>query len=104
MKAPNWCKDAIPTPKGWVSPKTGEIYKVVRFTEEQLAEWNKVDVEIPSDEDIFDQIVPEAPLAPPIDLQGMTKAQLVAYADEIGITVAKKANKATLIATIEAGL
>jgi hypothetical protein len=34
-------KNAIPTPRGWVSPK-GELLKSQRITQEQIDEWNGV--------------------------------------------------------------
>lgn len=39
IKAPNWCKDAEPTVKGWVSPK-GELLKAQKFTKKQVSEWH----------------------------------------------------------------
>lgn len=39
IKAPNWCKDAEPTVKGWVSPK-GELLKAQKFTHKQVSEWH----------------------------------------------------------------
>ena len=46
IKAPNWCKDAEPTLRGWVSPK-GELLKSQKLTEEQIAEWYGSQVEEP---------------------------------------------------------
>tara|TARA_Y100001938_G_C7745710_1_gene261458 strand:- start:31 stop:333 length:303 start_codon:yes stop_codon:yes gene_type:complete len=37
-------KGAIPTSKGWVHPKTGELLKSQRITQEQLDEYNGVQV------------------------------------------------------------
>ena len=25
IQAPNWCKHAVPTERGWIDPNTGEI-------------------------------------------------------------------------------
>lgn len=33
-------KGAIPTLRGWVHPQTGELLKSQRITQEQLNEWN----------------------------------------------------------------
>jgi hypothetical protein len=38
IKAPNYAKDAIPTLKGWVSPK-GELLVARKFTQEQIDEY-----------------------------------------------------------------
>lgn len=40
IKAPNWCKDAVPSSRGWVNPTTGEVYVSTRFSQEQLDEYN----------------------------------------------------------------
>jgi len=39
IKRPNWCKNAIPTTRGWVSPR-GELLKSQVITEAQIAEFN----------------------------------------------------------------
>ena len=39
MRAPAWCKKAIPTLKGWAHHKTGEILKSMVITPEQIAEF-----------------------------------------------------------------
>jgi len=35
-------KGAIPTLRGWINPKTGELLKAQRITQEQLDEYNGV--------------------------------------------------------------
>ena len=35
---------SIPTSKGWVHPLTGELLKSQRITQEQLDEWNGVQI------------------------------------------------------------
>jgi hypothetical protein len=35
-------KGAIPTSRGWINPQTGELLKSQRFTQEQLDEYNGV--------------------------------------------------------------
>jgi len=35
---------SIPTARGWIHPKTGELLKSQRITQEQLDEWNGVQV------------------------------------------------------------
>lgn len=36
---PAWCKDAVPTLKGWKHPKRREILQSRSFTQEQIDEW-----------------------------------------------------------------
>jgi len=43
IKAPNFCKNAVPTLKGWCHPKTGELLKSQRISQEDINEWNKVE-------------------------------------------------------------
>lgn len=50
IKAPSWCKDAVPTVRGWEDPVTGEVYKKQKFTAEQLAEWYGVSEPEPAPE------------------------------------------------------
>jgi len=66
---------SIPTARGWIHPKTGELLKSQRITQEQLDEWNGVQVlaepvihdpepaidEIIEDEEAETEIVEEAP-------------------------------------------
>lgn len=53
-------------------------------------------------EPLEDEKAPEAPAeAPAADLDGMTKAELAAYAEAEGVEVPAKATKAQLIAAIK---
>lgn len=40
IKAPSWCKDAVPSTKGWHHPRTCELLKSQSFTQEQVDEWH----------------------------------------------------------------
>ena len=42
IKAPKWCKDAVPVKAGWSDPRTGELLKVQNFSHEEIAEWHGV--------------------------------------------------------------
>ena len=39
IKVPLWCKDAIPTSKGWVCARAGELLKSQKITPEQIKEF-----------------------------------------------------------------
>jgi len=52
MKAPAWCKNAVPTVRGWEDPVTGEVYKKQKFTADQLAEWHGTDEPEPAPEPV----------------------------------------------------
>lgn len=40
IKAPSWCKDAVPSTKGWHHPRTCELLKSQSFTQEQVDAWH----------------------------------------------------------------
>ena len=40
IKAPSWCKDAVPSTKGWHHPRTCELLKSQSFTQEQVEVWH----------------------------------------------------------------
>ena len=40
IKAPSWCKDAVPSTKGWHHPRTCELLKSQSFTQEQVEAWH----------------------------------------------------------------
>lgn len=40
IKAPHWCKDAVPTVQGWNDPKTGELLKSQKISVQEVTEWH----------------------------------------------------------------
>ena len=40
IKAPKWCKEAVPVKAGWSDARTGELLKSQGFSESQIAEWH----------------------------------------------------------------
>ncbi len=95
MKCPKWCKNAVPTLRGWADPKTGELFVSKRFTQEQIDEYNGVEVvEQYSEPEV--EVLIEAP-ANNKTLEDMTKAELKALAEQLGVKVSKSASKKILI-------
>lgn len=110
LKAPRWCAHAVPTQRGWQDPSTGELFVASRFTQEQINEFfgkdekavddmygidhdytminEQVEVEAP-------QMLHEAPVHKP--LESMTKNELIALAEQKGISVSKFSTKRTLV-------
>jgi len=39
ISPPNYQKDAIPTPRGWTHPRTGELLKAQKLSEQQIGEY-----------------------------------------------------------------
>ena len=52
IKAPKWCKDAVPAKSGWKDARTGELLKSQGFSESQIAEWHEA-AEGPSPQPVF---------------------------------------------------
>ena len=99
IKAPKWCSQAVPSPRGWVDPITGELFVSKRFTPEQIEEFNGETTEVLEQMYAEQEVVPpmlhEAPVG--MALSDMTKIQLVALAEQLGVDVKKSSTKAVLI-------
>jgi hypothetical protein len=54
-------KNAIPTPKGWVHSKTGELLKAGKISQQQIDEWHGVPEEVVQHEEHVIQTLHEAP-------------------------------------------
>lgn len=94
LKPPAWCAHAVATRRGWVDPHTGELLKAQRISDVDLQETRDVVVE---------QVVHAAPQMlheAPVGNKGlgdMTKAELLALAEQTGVDVSPYATKAVLI-------
>ena len=113
---PNFAKNAIPTVKGWVSPK-GELLKAQKISQSDIDEWNGVTVtpaapaEAPvtgnnPDVVVLDELSPEWPF--PVGdkpdsavlpkLSSLTKAELEEYArTTFSVELDKRLTKKELI-------
>lgn len=105
---PRWCKDAVPTPRGWADPKTGELLISTRLSADDIAAYinrasGHVKTQLASEQVVVEEVVHEAPQMlheAPVgnkSLEDMTKAELVALAESTGVDVKKSATKAVLI-------
>ena len=56
MRAPAWCKDAIPTLKGWACARTGELLKAQSIPAHVVDAYNKVE-EVPVYEDVSEKVI-----------------------------------------------
>lgn len=128
IKPPSWCKDAIPTRKGWIHPKTGEILVGGSISQKDIDEYLGVkidsikaeaahaqEVQIDIMEGVEDDIMIEDDLiivdveddseieweVEEIDLDSMTKAQLIETAEDWEIEIDPKGTKATIKAILE---
>jgi hypothetical protein len=103
IKAPKWCSHAVPSPRGWVDPITGELYVSKRFGPQEIEEFNGETTEFI--EEMYErheppQMLHEAPVNHK-SLEDMTKTELQALAEQLGVSVAKNATKKILIEKLE---
>ena len=88
IKPPSWAKDAVPTLRGWVHPKTGEILVGGSIKQRNIDEYfgkaEEADVEVEE-----------------LDLDSMTKAELIETAEDWEVDVDTKGTKAEIKAQLE---
>ena len=102
IKAPGWCKDAVPTLRGWEDPNTGELFKSSKHTQAQIDEWHgggapEVLIEampepVDDDEEEYEYY----------DLESMSKKELEDLGRDYGIELDRRTSKADLIEELEA--
>jgi len=100
IKAPGWCPNAIPTLKGWKHHVRPEILKPAKLTQEQIDEYNGVQVLVEAE---------PAPIAPTAtmltsaddDLSNMSKTELEEIGREHGIELDRRKSRKTLIDTLK---
>ena len=102
-------KNALPTLKGWVSPK-GELLKSQRITQAQIDEWYGVSEPAPKVEEVVD-VVYNTPVEEPEveevndspDYESFTRAELLEIAEAKGIEFwAIRPSKKAIIEKLEA--
>lgn len=120
IKPPSWAKNSIPTLKGWAHPKTGEILVSGSIAQKNIDEYfgnvaeetlppvreieiqETVLIQDPSPEMTFDVEADESDWeVEEIDLDSMTKAQLIETAEEWEIDIDPKGTKAQIKAILE---
>ena len=104
-------KGAHPTLRGWINPKTGELLKSQKISQAAIDEFFGTSVEVPVIKAV------ELPTIAPViveeaikdlnndgvidQFEGMTKAQILAYADENGIEVDHKLSRTKLVEALQ---
>ena len=112
IKPPSWCKDAIPTSKGWVHPRTGEVLVGGSITQKNIDEYfGKVAEEtLPPAEEFVIQVDEKIDWdthghddieVHELDLDSMTKAELIETAEDWEVDIDTKATKAEIKAQLE---
>ena len=111
---PAYQKDAIPTPQGWRHPKTGELLHAIKLSVEDIDAYNNpttmtgwipepVDEVIYEEDEDWDDDIPEQDdwEDEEIDLDSMTKAELIETAEDWEIEIDPKATKAEIKEILE---
>lgn len=108
IKPPNYQKDAIPTKKGWVHPKTGELLASTKISQAAIDEYLGVtppepeaiviDMTADVEEMIEDMETPGALMdAQRADLEKLTKDQLEELGREHGIELDRRFLKSKMV-------
>jgi len=104
IQPPNFAKDAVPTPRGWANPKTGELLVSRKIKQSDIdAFFGSWVEETKNDEPVFlveDDIAEIEVIDAPV-FTSMTKAQLLTYADEIGMDIDPSITKREIIAILQ---
>ena len=90
---PAFCKDAVPSLKGWHHPKTNELLKSQRISQSEIDEFNGVAVEPEVEEEIIIDTTNDIP----DDLEAMTKRELEEYAREHDVELDRRLSRKKLL-------
>ena len=88
-------KNATPTPRGWVNPKSGELLKSQKLTEAQIAEWHGVEVVEAVESDWVGEDVDHDGTVD--ELESMTKSELEELGRTHGVELDRRKSRASLI-------
>tara|TARA_B100000900_G_scaffold415740_1_gene446928 strand:+ start:32 stop:364 length:333 start_codon:yes stop_codon:yes gene_type:complete len=104
ISPPSFQKDAIPTPNGWVHPKTNELLLARRINKEDINEYLSPAAapqplrESPVTEAEFVEEIMESDA---VDFDSMTKRELEEFGREHGVELDRRENKQSLIAQVK---
>ncbi len=96
LKPPSWASNSTPTTRGWIDPVTGELLKSQRITSGEIEDYLGVSQVTEQVVHQAPQMLHEAPVGN-VGLEGMTKPQLIALAEQSGVEVRTWDSKKTLI-------
>lgn len=96
---PNFAKNAVPTLKGWCHPKTNELLKSQRITQQQIDEFYGNTVNVEETVEVIRPFSEEKDTVSE-DLQSLTKKQLEEYADSLGMELEGNFSKRVLLEKI----
>lgn len=101
IQPPSWAKHAVPSKHGWHDPRTNELLKSVRISDEQINEYMGISepqvlTEVPDGTGHGPSVIDESPMAND-DLDTMTKLELEELGREHGIELDRRKTKADLV-------
>ena len=95
IRPPSWCHGAVPGKNGWEDPNSGETLVSVRFTRAQIDEYYGVP-SIAEVSDLAEQVAIEE-VDNSLDLDSMTKSQLLGLVAEQQIEVDPRKSRRYLL-------
>jgi len=105
IKPPSWKKDAVPTPKGWRHPKTGELLLPKKLSEADIAGYMGTAVtltEAPTSaqEHAQEHVEPIEVIEDDV-LEDMSKVELEELGREHGVELDRRQKKSTLVGKVK---
>ena len=94
----NGPRGAVPTLRGWEHPRTGELLKSQKISQQQIDEWHGVTAPPPPAPE--PAVLTESPTSAQ-DYNDMTKLELEAVGREHGIELDRRKTKSDLIDELE---
>lgn len=103
IKPPSYKKNAVPSPRGWRHPRTGELLKKQKLTQEQIDEYlglgtvSAPEPEVVEIEEEIHEIIEEDETVEDLEYEEMTKKELEEIGREHGIELDRREKKSSLI-------
>ena len=103
IKPPSYKKNAVPSPRGWRHPRTGELLKKQKLTQEQIDEYLGVgtvsapEPEVVEIEEEVQEIIEDDETVEDLEYEEMTKLELEEVGREHGIELDRREKKSSLI-------
>lgn len=112
INPPAWCKDAVPTTRGWTHARTGELLKAQPISQGDIDVWHGVRTPAPVKEGyqkLDDSFKPVTLTESPTNeeefsaehLENMSKRELEEVGREYGVELDRREKKSTLVEKVK---